>query len=78
MALSNSAIALHRLLEEKTPETEALTARYHRTALWRYRKGDRKPDVETAAEIERISGGRVPANGWEDIKGEPVPSERAS
>jgi hypothetical protein len=67
MAMSNSALALHRFLEEKTPEAKAVRDKYHYTALWRYRTGQRKPGVEIAADLERMTNGRVPANGWENL-----------
>jgi hypothetical protein len=37
----------------------------HRTKLWVYSTGRGKPNVETAAFIERVTDGRVKANGWE-------------
>lgn len=37
----------------------------HRTKLWVYATGRGKPNVETAAFIERVTGERVKANGWE-------------
>ena len=37
----------------------------HRTKLWVYSTGRGKPNVETAAFIERVTNELVPANGWE-------------
>jgi hypothetical protein len=75
---SLSSRALDALLDEDTPEAKEIKAAFaapggvHRTVLWRYRKGYGKPDAETVAKIERVTGGRVPANGWEDIAKEPA------
>lgn len=46
----------------------------HRTKLWVYSTGRGKPNVETAAFIERVTDGRVKANGWTsdtDLPAEP-------
>lgn len=40
---------------------------FHRTDLWRYRTGKGKPSADSIALLERLTGGRVPANGWEDL-----------
>lgn len=69
---SHSSVALDELFNEGTEEAKAMKAELegkaaHRTVLWRYRKGLSKPDAETVAVIERITHGRVPANGWESI-----------
>ena len=67
MAASQSSRALDALLDEGGTEAEAIkSSAIHRTVLWRYRKGKGKPDAETVALLERLSAGRVPANGWED------------
>lgn len=67
MGPSASSRALDALLDAGGPEAEAIKASsIHRTALWRYRNGKAKPDAEGVALLERISAGRVPANGWED------------
>jgi hypothetical protein len=71
MAESKSSIALDALLKAGGPEAEAIsdeaTSKIHRTQVWKYRTGRRKPDAETIARLERLSEGRVPANGWEDL-----------
>jgi hypothetical protein len=59
-----SSRALDELLDTDGPESEAIRARFHRTMLWRYRTGRRKPDIETAKTLAELSGGRVPMNGW--------------
>ena len=64
--MSTSSRALDALLEEGGELAETIGDVAHRTVLWRYRKGKGKPDAETIARLERASGGRVPANGWED------------
>lgn len=67
MASSSSSRALDELLELGGAEAEAIkSSDIHRTVLWRYRKGRGKPDAETVALLERLSSGKVPANGWED------------
>lgn len=43
----------------------------HRTKLWVYATGHGKPNVETAAFLERITDGAVKANEWVE-KPEPV------
>lgn len=58
-------------LDEALNGDKALTKRLeekgvHRTMLWRFRTGRGKPSVETAALIERETGGLAPASGWED------------
>jgi hypothetical protein len=73
---SPSSRALDALLDSE--EGDALKEafrleNFHRTVLWRYRTGRGKPEVGGAAKIERITDGRVPANGWETI----VPAESA-
>jgi hypothetical protein len=73
---SLSSRALDALLDDDNPESKELkeifeAEKIHRTVLWRYRTGRGKPEVGGAAKIERITGGRVPANGWEDIEKAP-------
>lgn len=68
---SDSSRALDALLNEggdfARAVADAFTAeKIHRTVVWRYRNGRGKPDADTIAKIERITRGRVPANGWED------------
>jgi hypothetical protein len=79
---SLSSRALDALLKRKDDDAKAMKMALedenegvHRTVLWRYRTGTGKPGVEGAAKIERITGGLVPANGWEDIADEPPASE---
>lgn len=65
---SRSSIALDTLLDIGGEKAEAIRkSTIHRTVLWRYRTGLGKPDVESAALLERLSGGEVAANGWEDL-----------
>lgn len=71
MGPSASSRSLDTLLDEGGPEAEAIkdavkAGSIHRTALWRYRKGTRKPDADGVALLDRLSGGKVAANGWED------------
>jgi len=74
MAVSAASLALDELLKTDEQAAKVLRAELHRTMLWRYSNGERKPVAHTAALIERLSGGKVPANGWEDIE---FPSEAA-
>jgi hypothetical protein len=72
MGVSRSSQALDALLkEENSPEAQAISdpkiSGIHRTVLWRYRTGRRKPDLVPAAKLEKLSNGRVPITGWEDI-----------
>ena len=60
--LPPSAVALADLLE-KEPGVFKATG-IHRTALWKFKTGKRKPDSVSAAILEEVSGGRVPASGW--------------
>ncbi len=72
MGPSVSSRALDALLDDtESPEAAAInkavkSGTLHRTALWRYRNGTRKPDAEGVAILDRLSHGKVPANGWED------------
>lgn len=68
MALCNAAIEIHRVLEENSPEAEALRKKYHRVTLSKWRNGRGKPYADTAGEIEVITKGRVRANEWVDEK----------
>lgn len=68
---SDSSRALDALLNDGSDFAKAVADAFtaekiHRTVVWRYRNGKGKPDADTIAKIERITGGRVPANGWED------------
>lgn len=67
MSMSQSAIELHRLLEEKSAEADAIKERFHRTVLWKWRTGRGKPSADVLGILEQLSGGRVRANDWLDI-----------
>lgn len=71
-----SSRALDSLLDTDTPQSKAIKSRFHRTMLWRLRTGRRSPDLDTAAEIEKLTRGTRPvtAIGWTLKKGAP-PSE---
>jgi hypothetical protein len=82
MGVSISSQALDALLkEESSPEAQAISDQkisgIHRTVLWRYRTGKRKPDIGPATRLEKLSNGRVPLTGWEDIKSDAPLSEGA-
>lgn len=71
MSQSLSSRALDELLNEGGDAADAVKGSgIHRTLLHRYRTGKGKPDAETVAKLDRVSGGRVPANGWEDTADE--------
>ena len=84
MAASRSSKALDHLLDVGGPEAESIKSEsgIHRTVLWRYRTGKGKPDADTVAILDRLTGGKVPANGWEDESpsdaGQPKSSESAA
>lgn len=62
---SESSVALDQFLKDAgEAEMEALSARFHRTMLWKLRTGRRGPELETAVELERLTGGKVSAAGW--------------
>jgi len=61
---TDSSEALDGLLEKDVPETRAILKRFHRTMLWRFRTGRRSPDLQTAIELQKLSGQKVPAAGW--------------
>lgn len=63
-APSESSVALAQILEEGGEAAEAITARFHRTMLWRLRTGRRLPELETAIVLETLSEGRIQAAGW--------------
>lgn len=64
--MSPSAAALEALLAQDGPEAAAIRGRVHRTALWRYLQGRRRPDLRTATLLEELSQGKVRAAGWSD------------
>jgi hypothetical protein len=76
MALSIASRALDALLEEDSPEAAAVRKVAHRTALWNYRTGRRKPDADTIGKLHEASNGRIPAEGWRDDEDEPAEESR--
>jgi hypothetical protein len=75
--MSRSARALAEVLDEGGEEAVAIKAAIHRTMLWRFAAGKRKPEAETLAKMHQLSGGRVAADGWTDEEDEPAPRKRA-
>lgn len=67
MAESKSSRALDTLLEEGGEVAERVKQSIERTTLWRYRNGKAMPPADSAAELERLTDGEVPANGWEAL-----------
>ncbi len=62
---SPSSLALDALLDEGGDAADAVREKINnRTTLWRYRTGRTVPPADVASEIEVLSAGRVPANGW--------------
>lgn len=66
MGLSIASRALDALMDEASPEGEAVRKTAHRTVLWRYRTGKGKPGADLIAKLYQASGGRIPADGWQD------------
>ncbi|TAK10591.1 MAG: XRE family transcriptional regulator [Anaerolineae bacterium] len=65
--LSKAAEGLKAALSADSELAKRLEARgVHRTMLWRFCTGRRKPSVETAALLERETKGEAPASGWEN------------
>lgn len=60
--ITPSAAVLAALLESE-PETFRGIG-LHRTVLWNFKTGRRRPDSVSAKLLEDVTGGRVPANGW--------------
>lgn len=65
-----SADTLGAVLDEQGEMASAIERSIHRTALWRYRTGRRRPDAETIALLHRLSDGRIAAHGWATDSGE--------
>jgi hypothetical protein len=67
MAQSVASKALDELLNSGSAEAQEIRAHVDRMMLWRYRNDKGKPSAETAAKLEQLSNGLVPANGWRDV-----------
>jgi hypothetical protein len=61
---SKAATALAAILATPGKTQDALRARYHRTQLWRWASGRGRPDHDNASELQKLSRGRVRADGW--------------
>lgn len=61
---SRSSEALGLVLDEDGAEAAALKNRIHFTLLYAYRGARTRPGLERAFEIQTLSNGRVPADGW--------------
>lgn len=66
--LSPSAIALAEILKDDPETVRRLADRIHRTMLWRYSTGRRLPDLARAVALHRLTGGRVPVDGWTEVE----------
>lgn len=60
--LPPSALALASLMEREPERFRGIGI--HRTVLWNFKTGRRKPDAVNARLLEEVSNGEVPANGW--------------
>jgi hypothetical protein len=60
-----SSAALDVLLDlDGDPDAKAVRARFNRSHLHVLRRGQKKPDADTALQIDMLTRGRVPAVGW--------------
>ena len=64
--LSQSARDLGEILEAGGELADAIREAIHRTMLWRFTTGRRKPDADRIALLHRLSDGKVAADGWGD------------
>ena len=62
--LPPSAAALDAIMAAPSTVASAIRRAVDSAQLSRYRRGQRAPDAETAAMLERLSHGAVPASGW--------------
>lgn len=62
--LSVSAASLGAILDRSGKAATYIRERWHRTMLWRWRTGRGRPDLDTAAELHKVTRGRVRADGW--------------
>ena len=51
-------------MTEGGPAADAVRGAFHRTILYKLRTGRRGPELATAVQIERLTGGRVSTEGW--------------
>jgi len=73
VARSKSSDTLSKLIASDKGLRDRLTGEggiVHRTLLWKWAAGHVKPTAEHCAELERITRGKVKANGWEDLADE--------
>jgi transcriptional regulator with XRE-family HTH domain len=68
---SRSSRALAAFLEERGVTAIAQLTKIHRTQLWKYATGKRKPDADQIAKLHRVSDGLVAAEGWESVAASP-------
>lgn len=52
------------LLDEDGDAARKIRQSIHRTQLWKYTSGKRRPDVDGAYQIEQLTDGRVLASDW--------------
>lgn len=64
MVISKAGLELHKFLEERGPRQKAVRDKWTRMTLWKWRTGARTPWADTAADLEKMTGGRVKANQW--------------
>jgi hypothetical protein len=56
--------ALAEVLKTNGKMAQAIKKRFHRTMLWRWKTGRGTPDLHSAPELQKLSRGRVRADGW--------------
>jgi hypothetical protein len=69
--------ALDELLEAGGALAETVKEKYERTTLWRWRNGHSTPLANDASDLDKLTKGRVPADGW-SAEGETAPPESGS
>lgn len=68
MPMTPSACALDKLIRKDPVWLRRLKPYIHRTLIWEYRTGRAIPGGKTASDLEALTGGLVPANGWTNNK----------
>ncbi len=61
---SESSTRLARLLADDVRAAQRLRAAVDRTLLWRVAAGVRRPSLQVAVDLQRLTGGRVSCAGW--------------
>jgi len=64
MSSGPSALAAYLAEHEVSVDDFAVIVKAHRSQIYRALSGERRPGLDLAAEIERKTGGAVPATSW--------------